>query len=62
VRNEHSAETERRAGEIHATLHFTRMEDVLAHGLPEFLEQFLARLRDLGDRIASDFLVPPAEA
>jgi len=62
VRNEHSAETERRAGEIHATLHFTRMEDVLAHGLPEFLEQFLARVRDLGDRIASDFLVPPAEA
>src|SRR6266478_179824 len=62
VRNEHSAETERRAGEIHASLHFTRMEDVLVHGLPEFLEQFLARLRDLGDRIASDFLVPPAEA
>jgi len=62
VRNEHSAETERRAGEIHATLHFTRMEEVLAHGLPEFLEQFLARLRDLGDRIASDFLLPPAEA
>jgi uncharacterized alpha-E superfamily protein len=37
------------------------MEDVLANGLPEFLEQFLAKLRDLGDRIASDFLVPPAE-
>ena len=62
VRNEHSAETERRAGEMHAMLHFTRMEEVLAHGLPEFLEQFLAKLRDLGDRIASDFLLPPAEA
>jgi uncharacterized alpha-E superfamily protein len=31
-------------------------------GVPLFLEQFLARSRDLGDRIASDFLVPPAEA
>jgi uncharacterized alpha-E superfamily protein len=62
VANEHSAETERRAGEMHAMLHFTRMEDILAHGLPEFLEQFLGKLWDLGDRIASDFLVPPAEA
>ena len=62
VANEHSAETERRAGEMHAMLHFTRMEDVLATGLPEFLEQFMGRLRNLGDRIASDFLVPPAEA
>jgi hypothetical protein len=30
--------------------------------LPYFLQQFLARLRDLGERVASDFLVPPAEA
>jgi uncharacterized alpha-E superfamily protein len=62
VKNEHSAETERRAGEMHAALHFTRMEDILSSGLPEFLAQFLARVRDLGDRIAYDFLVPPAEA
>src|SRR5471032_2197688 len=48
VSNEQSSETERRAGEMHAMLHFTRMEDILAHGLPEFLEQFLARLRNLG--------------
>jgi len=53
---------ERRAGEMHAMLHFTRMEEITAIGLPRFLEQFLARLRDLGDRIASDFLLPPAEA
>ena len=62
VANEHSAETERRAGEMHAMLHFTRMEDIAAGGLPHFLEAFLGRVRDLGDRIASDFLVPPAEA
>jgi len=62
VANEQSAETERRAGEMHAMLHFTRMEEITAVGLPRFLEQFLARARDLGDRIASDFLLPPAEA
>ena len=62
VSNEQSAETERRAGEMHAMLHFTRMEDITATGLPTFLEQFLGRVRDLGDRIASDFLVPPAES
>jgi uncharacterized alpha-E superfamily protein len=62
VANDQSAETERRAGEMHAMLHFTRMEEITAGGLPRFLEQFLARVRDLGDRIASDFLLPPAEA
>jgi uncharacterized alpha-E superfamily protein len=62
VANDQSTETERRAGEMHAMLHFTRMEEITAVGLPRFLDQFLARLRDLGDRIASDFLLPPAEA
>jgi uncharacterized alpha-E superfamily protein len=62
VANGSSSETERRAGDMHAHLHFTRMEDIASAGLPHFLKQFLDRLRDLGDRIASDFLVPPAEA
>jgi uncharacterized alpha-E superfamily protein len=62
VANEQSSETERRAGEMHAMLHFTRMQEITESGLPRFLRQFLDRLRDLGDRIASDFLVPPAEA
>jgi uncharacterized alpha-E superfamily protein len=62
VANEHSAETERRAGEMHAMLHFARMQEIMAGGLPQFLEQFLDKLQDLGSRIASDFLVPPAEA
>lgn len=62
VSNQQSAETLRRAGEMHAMLHFSRMQELTALGVPLFLEQFLARLRDLGDRIASDFLVPPAEA
>ena len=62
VSNDQSAETERRAGEMHAMLHFTRMEEIIASGLPRFLERFLVRVNDLGDRIASDFLLPPAEA
>ena len=62
VANQQSAETVRRAGEMHAMLHFTRMEEIIATGLPTFLEEFLSRLQDLGHRIASDFLVPPAEA
>ena len=61
VANQQSAETVRRAGEMHAILHFARMEELLSVGLPRFLEQFLAKLNDLGTRIASDFLVPPAE-
>jgi hypothetical protein len=45
VANEQSAETERRAGEMHAMLHFARMEEITANGLPHFLEQFLAAAR-----------------
>jgi uncharacterized alpha-E superfamily protein len=52
----------RRAGEMHAILHFARMEELLSVGLPRFLQEFLGKLGDLSNRIASDFLVPPAEA
>jgi hypothetical protein len=33
------------------------MEDLGAQGIPAFLEHFLDQLADLGERIASDFLV-----
>src|SRR5229473_2302138 len=62
VANDQSAETLRRAGEMHAILHFSRMEELLSLGLPRFLQQFLAKLNDLGHRIASDFLGSQAEA
>jgi len=62
VANQQSAETLRRAGEMHAILHFSRMEELLGLGLPRFLQQFLAKLNDLGHRIASDFLGSQAEA
>jgi uncharacterized alpha-E superfamily protein len=62
VANGQSGETERRAGEMHAMLHFARMQEITRNGLPAFLAHYLESLRDLGDRVASDFLVPPAEA
>jgi uncharacterized alpha-E superfamily protein len=58
VANGQSAETERRAGELHARFHFGRFEDLAAHGLVPFLDDHLACVRELGHRIAQDFLVP----
>lgn len=57
VRNSQSLETERRAGELHASLHFGRIESVFEIGLHEYLVRFLGRVRDLGDRVSRDFLV-----
>jgi len=57
VTNAGSAETERRAGELQASLHFGRIEDIFAMGLHEYLVQFLGRTRDLSERVARDFLV-----
>jgi uncharacterized alpha-E superfamily protein len=56
IRNAHSAETERRAGELQASLHFGRIDDIFAMGLHEYLVQFLGRTRDLGERVSRDFL------
>jgi uncharacterized alpha-E superfamily protein len=58
VANDQSAETERRAGELHARFHFGRFEDLAARGLVPFLDDHLACVRELGHRIAQDFLVP----
>lgn len=58
VANDQSAETLRRAGEMHAEFLFGRFEDICSDGITTFLDRFQARLRDLGARIADDFLVP----
>jgi uncharacterized alpha-E superfamily protein len=58
VASSRSEETTRRAGEMHAQFHYGRFEDFCAEGLPLFLDGFQMRLRDLGARIADDFLVP----
>ena len=60
VRNETSAETERRAGQLQSELHYARIDDMLRQGLHDYLSRFLERVNDLGARISRDFLVPLA--
>lgn len=62
VANKHSGETQRQVGLLHAQLHYARVEDILEHGLHEFLTDFMDRIYALGDGISKDFLVPMAEA
>jgi uncharacterized alpha-E superfamily protein len=60
VANSQSTETLRRVGELHAQFHFGRFEELCGEGVTPFLDRFQARLGDLGERIANDFLVPAA--
>ena len=62
IANSHSGETQRQAGLLHAQLHYGRIEDILAHGLHQWLTDFMDRIYLLGDGISKDFLVPMAEA
>lgn len=58
VSNQRSTETERRAGMLCAELQYGRVEDILESGLHQYLDRFLNRINDLGNRISQDFLVP----
>jgi uncharacterized alpha-E superfamily protein len=58
VSNDRSAETERRAGMLCSELRYGKVEDIMAAGLHGFLEHFLDRVKDLGNRISQDFLLP----
>jgi uncharacterized alpha-E superfamily protein len=58
ISNTQSAETGRRAGMLHAHIHFTRIDDVLTQGLHDYLTDFMDRTYDLGQRISRDFLMP----
>ena len=60
VASVHSAEAARQAGELHATLHYGRMDDIFDAGLHPWLERFLVRINRLGDSIGENFLVPVA--
>ena len=60
VRNNSSAETERFAGRIHADLRFSSMDEILKHGLHDFLTEFLKQIYELGNRVSRDFLLPLA--
>lgn len=55
--NDHSGETQRRAGRLLADLQYGSIDEILATGLHAFLTQFLDRVNDLGGGISRDFLV-----
>ena len=61
LHNAQSDETERRAGELQASLRFGRIDEIFEMGLHEYLVKFLGRTRDLGERVARDFLVSSAD-
>lgn len=56
VRNESSAETERRAGALHAQLHFARIEHFADADIPALLGDIGARVCDIARRCADNFL------
>ena len=56
--DESSRETERLAGELHAQLHYARIEQIFSFGLHEYLMGILQKLDNLTDEINSHFLVP----
>ncbi len=49
----------RQAGELHARLHYGRMEDIFQGGLHEFLQDFIAHNNALGAEIQRTFLNAP---
>jgi uncharacterized alpha-E superfamily protein len=57
VANDQSDETLRRTGALQARLRYGRIDQIIEQGLHDFLEGFLLRIRDIGGRIAQDFLV-----
>jgi uncharacterized alpha-E superfamily protein len=51
----YSGEAVRRAGEMHASLHFGRIDVIFSNGLHEYLTDFLNRLTELGSEINRSF-------
>ncbi len=55
--HDHARECQRIAGETHARLRFSRMDEVFEVGLHEFLTTFVERNADLGSQIQRDFMM-----
>jgi uncharacterized alpha-E superfamily protein len=51
-------EPRRLAGELHAKLHYGRVEEVISLGLHEYLMTFLSGINRLGDEINKQFFAP----
>ncbi|MBK6981166.1 MAG: alpha-E domain-containing protein [Betaproteobacteria bacterium] len=58
VRNEHCAETLRRAGQILANLRYGRISDIFAGGLHEYLTAYLDAMQELSTHIQMSFFSP----
>ncbi len=55
-----NSECRRMAGELHARLHYGRMDEIFQEGLHEFLTDFIDCNNNLGVEIQRTFLNPPA--
>jgi uncharacterized alpha-E superfamily protein len=60
VANDRSGETCRQAGALHARFRFASFDELVAGGIPQALDRLQGRLREIGDGISRDFLVPYA--
>ena len=49
-------ESRRRAGALHAALHYDRIEDIIETGLHDYLDRFLTKNQRLIDALHSDYL------
>jgi len=56
INGQSGRECRRLAGEIHAELHFGRIQDVFSQGLHEYLSDFLTRTDQLGCEIRNAFM------
>ena len=56
--DDRSVELERMSGELHARLHYGRVDDVMREGLHEYLIDFLERISALSSEVTARFLVP----
>ncbi len=52
------AEAQRKAGELHALLHYGRIESVFTQGLHEFITDFMLRNTALSEEIQAAYLLP----
>lgn len=59
LRATHHSESMRIAGELHAKLHFGRIETIFQDGLHQFLVDFIRRNNQLGSEIQKNFLAVP---
>lgn len=59
LRATHNSESMRIAGELHAELHFARIETIFQGGLHQFLVNFIRRTNQLGSEIQKSFLAVP---